>query len=52
MIEGWTGTWLNMPLSTDDGRGTAMYWNETFTRSGGGQFDGLAMGIMGDVVSF
>lgn len=51
MMQSWTGKWLNMPMITPDGARIARIWNQTFTKAGGGDFEGLALGIMGDVVS-
>jgi hypothetical protein len=48
--EGWNGRLLNLP--TPGGRKTQKYWNETFTSDGGGDIEGLALGIAGDSVRF
>jgi hypothetical protein len=31
-------------------KGVASYWNQTFTRDGGGEVEGLPLGIAGDSV--
>jgi hypothetical protein len=51
MVESWTGKWLNMPTISIDGYKISNYWNSSFTRAAGGDFEGLALGIKGDVVS-
>jgi hypothetical protein len=49
--EGWNGKHLNMPIPNESRR-IQKYWNETFTKDGGGDFEGLALGIAGDSVRF
>jgi hypothetical protein len=48
--EGWNGRLLNLPYA--GGKKTQMYFNETFTSDGGGDIEGLALGIAGDSVRF
>jgi len=52
----WNGRWLNinMPVGrpVTNGRLINEYWNATFTKEGGGKFEGLALGITGDSVSW
>jgi hypothetical protein len=38
-------------MITTDATHIAKTWNETFTKAGGGKFEGLALGILGDAVS-
>jgi lysophospholipase L1-like esterase len=42
----WTGQCLNSPFP--DGAKIRKYFNETFTTEGGGEMEGLALGICGD----
>ena len=44
--EEWNGLWYNKP--SPNGKEISRYWNSTFTGDGGGQFEGLALGIAGD----
>lgn len=46
--EGWNGRLLNLPFS--GGKKIQNYWSETFTIEGGGDIEGLALGIAGDSV--
>jgi hypothetical protein len=51
VTEGWNGRWLGKSVIPPmDGAKIKEYFNETFTKAGGGDFEGLALGIMGDVV--
>jgi hypothetical protein len=52
VTEGWNGRWLGRSMIPSTyAKQIQQYFNETFTKSGGGNFDGVALGIMGDVVS-
>jgi hypothetical protein len=49
--EMWNGMFLNVPVySNPNGKAIHDYWNKTFTRDGGGELDGLALGIAEDTV--
>lgn len=51
LVEGWNGLWLGKPtLPVVQGTKVQKYFAQTFTKDGGGGFEGLALGIMGDVV--
>jgi hypothetical protein len=49
--EGWNGRWMNMPIPRES-KQILNYWNKTFTKEGGGNLEGLALGIAGDSVRF
>jgi hypothetical protein len=49
VVEGWNGMNLNMPI-VPDGLKIAKYFNQTFTKKEGGEFEGVALGLAGDVV--
>jgi len=52
VAEGWNGMWLGKPgIPSADAFQTKSYFAKTFTREGGGEFEGLALGVMGDDVS-
>lgn len=52
VAEGWNGEWLGRPgIPTSDALKTKTVFANTFTKDGGGEFEGLALGIMGDDVS-
>jgi len=51
VAEGWNGESLGMPITKSDGLKTKDYFKKTFTKEGGGEFEGLALGVMGDDVS-
>ena len=52
VVEGWNGLNLGKPmLPVVKGTQVHTFFTQTFTKDGGGEFDGLALGIMGDVVS-
>jgi hypothetical protein len=52
VAEGWNGEWLGRPgFPTGDALKTKDFFTNTFTKDGGGEFEGLALGIMGDDVS-
>jgi hypothetical protein len=52
VVEGWNGFALGKPLlPVEKGTQVRTYFTETFTKDGGGEFDGLALGVRGDVVS-
>jgi hypothetical protein len=48
--EGWSGKLSNLPYA--GGKKTQKYWDETFTTDGGGDMEGLSLGIAGDSVRF
>ena len=63
VVELWNGKWYNQPVyktaagssshtvgTTNNGNEINRLWNETFTREGGGELEGLALGIYGDSV--
>lgn len=55
LVEGWKGhhlgsTMSNLPVG--ESNATRDYFMEHFSRESGGAFDGVALGIMGDVVRF
>jgi hypothetical protein len=51
VTEGWNGRWLGRSMiPPSHATQIRQFFNETFTKSGGGEFDGVALGIMGDVV--
>lgn len=50
-VEMWNGRALNVPANVNpNGRAINQYFNKTFTKAGGGQIEGLALGIYGDSV--
>jgi hypothetical protein len=49
VVEGWNGMNFNMPI-VPDGFKIAKYFNETFTKGQSGEFEGVALGLAGDVV--
>lgn len=52
VVEGWNGEWLGKTgIPSADAFQTKDYFTKAFTREGGGEFEGLALGVMGDVVS-
>lgn len=52
VVEGWNGELLGKPtIPPAQGLATKDYFVKTFTKDGGSEFDGLAMGTFGDVVS-
>ena len=52
VAEGWNGAALGRPaIPSDDALKTKSYFTKTFTKDGGGEFDGLALGVLGDNVS-
>jgi hypothetical protein len=52
VTEGWNGRWLGRSMVPPTYvTQIQQFFNETFTKRGGGDFDGVALGIMGDVVS-
>lgn len=52
VTEGWNGRWLGRSMIPPTyATQVRHFFNESFTRAGGGDFDGVALGIMGDVVS-
>jgi hypothetical protein len=52
IVEGWNGLWLGKPLLPAVlGTKIHQYFTENFTKDGGGEFEGLALGLFGDVVS-
>ena len=51
VTEGWNGRWLGRSMiPPSHATQIRQFFNETFTKMGGGEFDGVALGIMGDVV--
>jgi hypothetical protein len=46
--EGWNGKLLGLPFP--GGKKIQKFWDETFTSDGGGDIEGLALGIAGDSV--
>jgi hypothetical protein len=51
VTEGWNGRWLGRTMVPPvTGKQINKLFNETFSKAGGGDFEGLALGIMGDVV--
>jgi hypothetical protein len=52
VTEGWNGRWLGRTMVPHTyATQIQQFFNITFTKAGGGDFDGVALGIMGDVVS-
>lgn len=52
VVEGWNGNWLGKPMVPPaQGMAVKDYFAKTFTKVGGGEFEGLALGTLGDVVS-
>ena len=48
----WKGRLMNLPISLNpNGEMIKEYFDKTFTKAGGGDFEGLALGISGDSVS-
>lgn len=51
VTEGWNGRWLGRSMiPPSDAAQIRQFFNETFTKTGGGEFEGVALGLMGDVV--
>ena len=51
VTEGWNGRWLGRSMiPPTDAAQISQLFNETFTKAGGGEFEGIALGVMGDVV--
>jgi hypothetical protein len=51
VTELWNGRLMNLPISLNpNGQAIKEYFDRTFTKKGGGQFEGLALGIAGDSV--
>ncbi len=51
VTEGWNGRWLGRSMIPPiDAAQISQLFNETFTKAGGGEFEGIALGVMGDVV--
>lgn len=48
VMEEWNARWYGTP--NDEYKGVKTYFDKTFTRAGGGDIEGVALGVAGDSV--